>query len=105
MDEGALSSIMTEAMVDTHSLEEPAFDKVPVLHNKLNSTESISICSSLITKLFIKPLSLTGISQSGKREVVLCPPFCSKFESSLSFVCKLACTLKLNSRRERSLSF
>ena len=28
VDEGTLSSIMTEAMVDTHSLEEPSYDKV-----------------------------------------------------------------------------
>ena len=28
VDEGTLSSIMTEAMVDTHSLEEPSHDKV-----------------------------------------------------------------------------
>ena len=67
MDEGALSSIMTEAMVDTRSPEEPAFDKVPVyLFCMMNSAENISAFSRLLARLFIKPLLLTGISHRGK---------------------------------------
>ena len=105
MDEGALSSIMTEAMVDTHSPEEPAFDKVPFYQFcMMNSAENISALSGLFARLFIKPLLLILVIVKPSCYV---PPFLflRKFESSLSFACKLALALNINSRRERSQSF